>query len=257
MDNRNRRLPQPQWKRPVQAEGIVLVSRATKDQSNAADFIAPVDVTSVLMEDFHGAAGASIPAPFAVASTETGGTPVKDFLSNSFAGALKLAGDTTSEAQSVRVDFGDNLIINSGANPVMEARIKVQFNSTDTEFTPDERLVVGLCGAYNATLDSVAAHAWFRIEGASLNLLIESDDGTTDDDDNDSGVDIVDDEWIVLRIDASDLATVRFYANGAPCGELDATDLSGGLQPIVAYQKDAGAEAQVILVDYIKVWADR
>jgi len=258
MKIQDRQGAQPRIKNVVQAKAVVLPSRSTeKDRGAAADFIVPVDTDFVVFDDFLGDAGDALAAPWTVTSTETGGTPVKDFLANGTGGIFKLAGDTTSEAQTVRLDFGDHLPIDSAKNAVIEVRVQVQFNSTDTEFTADERLVVGLGSAYNATLDDVAKNAWFRIEGASLNLLAEVDDGTTDDDDNDTGIDIVDEAWITLRIDLSDPATVRFYADGALVSELAASAMTGNVQPIIAYQKDAGAEAQVILIDYVKVWCER
>ena len=50
-----------------------------------------------------------------------------------------------------------------------------------------QSLTIGLASAFNATLDSVATNLWFRYI-ASLVPVIEGDDGTTDTDDQATGV---------------------------------------------------------------------
>lgn len=258
MDATDRKNAQPRFRKGPAAlnGGAVFPTADTLDTREAADFYAPVSAGWEFADDFIGASGDTVPIPWTATTTETGGTPVADFVDNAAGGQFQIGGDSTDEAQTARIDFGDHLIIDSTKNPVIEARIKIQY-ADDTAFTADEVFVFGLASAYNATLDNVAKHAWFRVEGADTALLLETDDGTTDNDDEDVGQDLADDTWAVLRIDASDLSAIKFYKDGALIGDLDAAALTGNLQPIVAYQKGAGADVQVILVDYIKVWAER
>jgi len=256
MDANDRKYAQPQIRKEMSAKGIVLVSDATLDSREAADFIAPVDAGWSLVEDFNAADGDTPIVPWTATITDTAGTAVADFVANAAGGQFKLGGDSQSEAQTARIDFGDHLVIDSTKNFVFEARVQVQY-ADDTAFTADERLVIGLASAYNATLDSVAKHAWFRVEGADTALLLETDDGATDNDDEDVGQDLANDSWAILRIEGSDLDAIKFYRDGVLIGDLDAAALSGNLQPMVAYQRDAGADEQVILIDYIKVWQER
>jgi hypothetical protein len=78
------------------------------------------------------------------------------------------------------------------------------------------------------------------------------DVGVTNDD-NDSGVDIVDDTFVTFAIDASDLSAVRFLVNGTQVMTLDMDQVAANtlVQPIVAIQRDAGTEAEVLTIDYI------
>jgi len=256
MDANDRKYAQPQIRKEMSAKGIVLVSDNNLDSREAADFLAPVDVGWEFFDDFPQASGDTVPAPWAATITDTAGTAVADYVDNAAGGQFKIGGDSQSEAQTARIDFGDHLIIDSTKNFVFEARVQVQY-ADDTAFTADERLVVGLASAYNATLDNVAKNAWFRVEGADTALLLETDDGATDNDDEDVGQDLANDTWAVLRIEGSDLDAIKFYKDGVLIGDLDAGALTGNLQPIVAYQRDAGADVQVIFVDYVKVWQER
>lgn len=259
MDATDRKNAQPRFRSNAPAalnRGAVYTTSATLDNREGADFYAPVSEGWELSEDFEGASGDTLLIPWGAAETSPAGSPTIDFVDNAAGGQYQLAGDATDEAQSLHLDFGDHKIVDSTKNPVVEARIQIQY-ADDTAFTADERFIFGLAEDWNATLDSITKHAWFRVEGADTALLLETDDGTTDNDDEDVGQDMVNDTWTVLRIDMSDLAAVKFYKDGALIGDLDASAMTGNLQPMVAYQKDAGTDQQVVLIDYIKVWAER
>ena len=100
--------------------------------------------------------------------------------------------------------------------------------------------------------------AWFRVEGANLNILKETDDGTTDTDDTDTTIDIVDNTWTRLRIDMTTLAAVAFSVDGVAAGgaAMSIPLASGNLQPFIEQQKDAGAEVETLDIDYVLIsWA--
>lgn len=211
--------------------------------------------------DFDGAVGASLPAGVSKWDVSSAGTPTADYDADAAAGTYTFAHDNTDEAQIIGLYGGDNRSIPAAGQPIFQARVKLTPGG-DT-MSADQRFVVGLCSDVNTTLDSVATHAWFRVEGANLNLLYESDDGTTDDDDNDSGVDIAKGTFITLRIDLTDLSRVSFQVNaeaGAGFVEVGTTDMSaasGTLQVVCALQKDAGTETDAATVDYIQFASDR
>jgi len=209
--------------------------------------------------DFELDAAGTLPAPLAkdLQTANIAG----DFVADVAGGVWALTHDGTSEAQAGQLTFGDQLVFDPTKNPIFEARLKINFDGAT--FSADQRAVVGLCSAHtNAEdgLDAVVSNLWFRVEGANLNILIESDDGTLDDDDNDSTLDIVDNTYTVFRIDASDLNAVKFYVNGVLITQtLDAGALTNSnmLQPIFCIQRDAGAEAEVMSIDWYRVRAAR
>jgi hypothetical protein len=138
-----------------------------------------------------------------------------------------------------------------------------KINWSGATFSADQRAVIGLSSARNATLDSVANNAWFRVEGANLNLLFETDDGTTDTDDQDTTVDLVDDTFITTRIDLTDLSAVKFLVNAEDGngfvvkGTASVPAMTGGLQFFMEMQKDAGAETEAFVIDYVKILSKR
>ena len=183
------------------------------------------------------------------------GSPTLGFVSGDAAGVYQLKHDAQDEAQRLTLYMGDNKQFDVSKNLVFMARVKV--DAAAIPWSADQRFVVGLADDLNATLDSITAHAWFRMEGASANLLWETDDGTTDDDDNDTGVDVADDTWLDLAIDLRDTSAVKFYVDGAYVGEGDISAHSGNLQVYMEIQKDGGTEADALEVDYLRVEFDR
>ncbi|MCP4962778.1 MAG: hypothetical protein GY925_26360 [Actinomycetia bacterium] len=207
-------------------------------------------------EDFLGDAGQTLPPPMVATKTGTSTNNTVDYAAGS-GGTYALTHSADSEAQTMRLDCGDSLLFNMSKAPRLECRLKL--NMAGAAMSADQRVVVGFASAYNATLDSVVTNAWFRLEGAVLDIFTESDDATTDDDDNNTGVDFVDDTYLVLEIDTADLSAVGFYVDGVLVSELDMSTLGADtlVQPIVAIQRDAGTEQEVLTVDYIHVIQER
>lgn len=187
--------------------------------------------------------------------TSAGGTPTLAFLAEAD-GVFRLKFSNTDEAQNLTLYLGDGCCIPATANPTLEARVKI----TGT-FSADDRLVVGFASARNATLDNIADHAWFRMEGANNNILIEGDDnGTTDTNDIDTGADWASGTYVTLKIDMSDLSAVKYFIDGQQVtttinvGGMDSAAL---LQPFIEIQKDAGTVEHSIDIDWIDVRWDR
>ncbi len=169
--------------------------------------------------------------------------------------------ESTSEAQLTSLYWNDELNIDIDTNPIVEFRV------TAPTFAANTYAVFGLAGAYNATLDSIAQHAWFRFEGADQSILLESDDGTNDNDDKDSTVDFTAAATWEFQIDFSDTADVLFnyrttlggtwtnLTDGATT--FDMSNYTGNLQPFIAMGKSTGASAIELLVDYVKIRWDR
>lgn len=208
-----------------------------------------LDARYAFEEDFAAIAGSTAPAHI---DTDVQATATADYVTGDGTGVFAL-GLTAADAAEAAQFFGHELDIVK--KPVVEFRVKLDGAPM---LATIERFVVGVASAHaNAEdgLDAVATNAWFRVEGDSLNLLYESDDGTTDDDDNDSGVDIVDDTYLRLGIDFSVLSSVKFLVNGAQVGTTDMSDATGALRIFACIQRDddTGTEAaRTLEVDYYK-----
>jgi hypothetical protein len=212
----------------------------------------------VTRDDFPLAVGGTLPAPLTktVQNSATG-----DYVANAAGGVYSLATVVTSEAEATQLTFNDHLIIDPTKGPIFEARVRV--NMPGATVTADERFVVGLASVHataQASFDAVVSNIWFRGEGANLNLFVEWDDGTHDADDRDSGFDYVKNTFVVLKIDMTSLAAVKFFVNGVQStqvGNLSLLTSSTPLQPIFCYQRDAGTEINQLQVDWYRVYNTR
>ena len=100
-------------------------------------------------------------------------------------GVMGLGLDNTDEVQIAAMHFGDNLCLSMAQGLVFETRLA--FHVLPTTGTETVQAVFGLASAHNTTLDSIATNAWFRVESAANTALLwETDNGDTDDDDNDA-----------------------------------------------------------------------
>ena len=184
--------------------------------------------------------------------TSSAGSPT----ANCVAGGLKLLLASTSEAEVLTAYCGDVLPYD-----IDDLQKIVFYGVSVTGIDSATTLVIGLAGAQNDTPDSVAANAWFRLEGsASLTaLVVESDDGTTDVDDKATGLSLSTTP-LTLEIDfTTEIKTAgppslskgkqaTFWAtdaNGlrrrvATQSAFDLSALTTGLQPFIQLQKASG-----------------
>lgn len=162
-----------------------------------------------------------------------------------------------ANAQTLGFYYGDDLSIIPTQQPRCHFRFKVSGVAANV------RTVIGLASAYNATLDSTTTLAWFRLEGNSLVLLWETDDGTTDNDDQSTGVTLTADTWYLGCVDLSQPLTARFFlATETASGQVDWNLVGTGamaaltsamtLQPVAYQQKDSGTTTGSLSLDYIR-----
>jgi hypothetical protein len=154
--------------------------------------------------------------------------------------------------------FGDALDYDIDDLEYVEFRVKIGAST----FTSGSILAFGLGSARNDTLDSVAANAWFRMEGANSTTLVycESDDGTNDNDDKSTGKTLGTTFKRFLIDFTGGKSNVRFYIDGERvCSSttFDMSNYSVGLQPMVQIQKAANTNVDSVVIDYVEVVARR
>lgn len=213
----------------------------------------------ILYDDFNGAVAtfptsADPATPWLVADTSAAGTPV--YTKGTSDATLTLA--ATSEIENVCLSFGDALDIDIDDIQRVEMRARISAST----FTSGSILAFGVASARNDTLDSVAANAWFRMEGANstTQVYVESDDGVRDNDDVATGV-TLGTTYKEFVIDfTGGKSNVKFYIDGQRVAAGTTFDMSGysaGLQPLVQIQKAANTNVNGVIIDYVKIVAKR
>jgi hypothetical protein len=169
---------------------------------------------------------------------------------NSASGEALLGFSATSEVQNCRLDWGDQVLIDPTTKCTFSCRLKVSAVSSVS------RSVWGLASAFNATLDNIVSNCWFKLEGNSLAVVLEGDDGTTDTDDQATSPATTLTAATYYNFDiVLGGGTGTFFINGTQVGTVSVPLLSGStlLQPLIATQKDSGSGAATITVDWVTV----
>lgn len=141
-------------------------------------------------------------------------------------------------------------------------RVSMRVKIGASTFTSGSILCFGVGSARNDTANSVAANAWFRMEGANSTTLVyaETDDGTRDVDDISTGVTLGTTYKDFVIDFTGGKSNVKFYIDGQRvCASqtFDMSAYSSGLQPIIQIQKAANTNADSVVVDYVEIVAKR
>lgn len=212
----------------------------------------------VYSDDFTGAVAtfptsADPATPWLAVDTSSSGTPV--YTKGTSVATLTLA--ATSEVENVCLAHGDALSFDIDDLQRVEMRVKL-----GATFTSGSELVFGVGSARNDTTDSVACNAWFKMVGASSTtaVYVETDDGVTDDDDNNTG-ETLSTSFKRFVIDfTGGKSDVKFYIDGKRVLASTTFSLAGysaGLQPIIQLQKAANTNVDSVVIDYVKITAKR
>jgi len=175
-----------------------------------------------------------------VADTSAAGTPTY-LCATENGGAMVMTLAATSEAEIVTMYQNDVLMYDLAQ--LQHIWFVAQVAGIDSVTT----LTLGVGNARNDTDDSVGVNAWFRMEGSAstTNLVVESDDGTTDNDDIATGETLAA-VYKKLHIDFTNgITDIRFYIDGARVADGTTFSLNGitagqNVQPIVQLQKASG-----------------
>jgi hypothetical protein len=173
-------------------------------------------------------------------------------------GVIEAALTADSEIQNVCWYFGDVLMIPTTRllRAEFRARLATALGTTATTMA-----AFGLTGARHDTIDTVAQALLFRVLGdGSAAVVVESDDGTTDNDDKATGI-TLGTAWKRFQLDFSKgMSDVRFNgedSNGhmkrlADTVTFNFSAYTGNLQFFAQIQKAANTNLGVLQLDYFK-----
>lgn len=169
------------------------------------------------------------------------------------AGGAKLATVANSEAEAALLTWTAGTEVLLTQKPVLEAMLN--WTPAGAAGTADERwafgLISGLAAAEDA-LDNITTNLIFKVDGANLDLLWETDDGSVDDDDNDTGFNVTKGADFKVKIDCTDPTAPKFYVNDTLVGTAAMTPGALAVLPAVVLQRDAGDEVNSLLVKWIR-----
>jgi hypothetical protein len=186
-----------------------------------------------------------------IADTSSAGTPTYLCITED-GGAAKLTLAATSESENVCLYFNDVLPLDIASLHRIEFVAKVA--GIDSVTT----LVFGLGDARNDTPDTVATNCWFRMEGSvsTSNIVVESDDGVTDNDDKATGSTLAAVYKKFLIDFTNGISDIRFYIDGERVAAATTFSLAGitsgqNVQPMIQLQKASGTGVPSITIAQI------
>lgn len=188
-----------------------------------------------------------------IADTSSAGTPT--YTVGGTNGEATLAFDSQSEIQNVCLFMSD--VLNFDIDNLIDIELRVKQGQATIDSASS--LAFGLCSARNDAIDSLAAHASFRLIGSN-SLVVESDDGTNDNDDKATGASLSNSYKKFVISFAGGKSDVKFYVDGervAASTTFDMSNYSSGLQPYVQIQKTADTNTDSVVIDYIKIRSKR
>lgn len=204
--------------------------------------------------DFIGANGTALRLPFVTKDESSSGSPTVGHVTGATNGELLYQHASTSEMEIVGVTFADAVCIPATAGVVFEARVKLAADGGAWAST--RRAVIGLASAHNDDLDAITQQAWFLVgNAASFSLFVESDDGTNNTDDEDTGEVIDDDAYHTYQILMEDTSAIKFVFDGEVVAETSAENFTEShlLQPYIVIEKDSGTTTDELTIDYVRV----
>lgn len=187
-----------------------------------------------------------------IADVSTSGTPTY-LCATEDGGSAVLTLANTSEAEIVCLYHND--VLTWDLAKLQYVKFVAKVSGVDSATT----IVMGVGNARNDTADSVGVNAWFRIEGSAStgNVVVETDDGTTDDDDNATGT-TLSSTYKTFLIDFSNgVSDVRFFIDGervAASSTFTLGSITAGqnVQPIVQVQKASGTGTPAITLALVE-----
>lgn len=236
--------------RPVQADGDFYLGTIAADAAST-DTTVDVDLNekqNLVIEWGKGiwdsvtvlTAGTVIPnTTTGVCGTDPGGSNTKFTFS------------ATAEAQ--KVDALSRAAVPIGIKGVFEARVAI-YNIGDNAALD---INIGLANGTHATdADSITESVFIHLDGNSLNINAESDDGTTEVAATDTTVDAVDDTYFEIWIDFRDNTDIQIYIDGVnvlPSSVFKLNAATGPMKALVHLEKTSDDTVADVRVESIGV----
>ncbi|MBS4019543.1 MAG: hypothetical protein KGZ68_15050 [Dechloromonas sp.] len=171
-------------------------------------------------------------------------------------GAVGLALDATNEVQLAGISWNDQRTLALNQGLILEARFRLSVLPSAASVIA----VLGLQGDHNAAVDTVAESIWFRADGNGQ-ITVESDDTSHETSKVATGVTVTTADWVIGKIDCTDIADVKFFINGNRVAEgttFNMSQVAGlALQPVARVSKSAATSVGTMQVDYIRAWMNR
>jgi hypothetical protein len=202
---------------------------------------------------FTGTAGDN--APMVIADTSDSGTPTYASVDGSATGEIAIDMDNTNEVQNVCLYQND--ILQFDIDKILEFEIRLKLNQASLDAASS--LAFGLTSDRNDAIDSISEAALFRLIGDN-SILVESDDGTLNNDDVSTGKTLTNAYQTFLISFATGTSDVKFFVNGQPVATSTTFNMSnytGSLQAFVQLQKTADTNTDGVTIDYIRVHGRR
>lgn len=170
-------------------------------------------------------------------------------------GSLIFELSATNEAQKVDALAVDGF--SKDANAIVDLCFRVLSDGAGT--TPD--VSIGVASATHASdADSIAESVFVHLDGNSVNINLESDDGTTEVAATDTTVDYTEGSALASRVyvtmDFRNPADVQVHVNGAnvlPATVFNVNAAVGPLFPLVHLEKTASTDVYKLAIDWFRV----
>jgi hypothetical protein len=171
-------------------------------------------------------------------------------------GVLGLTLTAANEIQLAGVDWGDQRTLVLNQSLIFESRFRFQTLPTGSVVA-----CVGLCGDFNAAVNTVAESIWFRADGSGA-ITVETDDTVHETSLISTGITVTTADWIIVQIDCTDITSVKFYINGNRVASATTFNMSQvaalALQLVARIGKEgAAATVGTLEVDYLRAWQER
>ena len=218
-------------------------------------------------DDFFGA-GTFLPTPlggdvWGITDTSAAGTPTYVYVDGSSSG--EVAVDMASNVEVENVCLSNKDVLQFDIDKIQGAEFRVKMNQAAVDATT--MFAIGLTGDRSNTIDTIAQAALFRVigSGSTTAVVVETDDGTVNNDDIATGQTLIN-VYKRLKIDFSNgTSDVRFFmddASGAltrvaASTTFDLSNYTGALQVFAQIQKTSDDNVDGFTLDYVKVWGKR
>jgi hypothetical protein len=192
-----------------------------------------------------------------IVDTSSAGTPT--YTVGGINGEATLAFDSQNEAQNVCLYQSD--VLNYDIDLIQSIEFSVK---TVASLDSATSVAFGLASARNDAIDSITAHASFRLIGSN-SVVVESDDGVTDKDDIATGQTLVATYKRFVIDFTGGKSAVKFYMDNGNGGltrvaastVFNMSGYTAGLQPYVQLEKTADTNTDSVTIDYVHIVSKR